>query len=457
MRVSTQIVLGYAMAVAATVAVAVIAWSQVRAIEKDIEEVGEEWQELDAVTSILASIRQARDGGPRTHLREDEATLARMVEEGPAAPDNAHDTREREIWTRLLALAREAQAADALTLARIENEAEILALRFWQEDRGRVPRHVQKLEERQARLRSVNIAAAGGILLLPLVFLLYLQLRIARPLARIQKRVEAIGRLTPAAAAHGGLRMDRLADAIAAMAESVEARQKSLTEQLQHADRLGGLGRIAAAVAHELNTPLGSIGLCLEGIRDEPGNAAQYLKTAEEQIEACTATTRKLLTYARLRPSAPQEMGATALAREAVGLVESHMRKNAVRVEVEGVPGEEEAVKGDASQLRQAIVNLLLNAIDASPRGGTVRVRVVAGKGAVEIAVDDEGPGVPEVMREEIFNPFFTTKRPGEGTGLGLSIAREIAESHGGTLTLGAGARGASFRIRLPSARMVQA
>jgi len=456
MRVSTQIVLGYAMAVGAAVAVAVIAWGQVRAIERDIEEVGEEWQELDAVTSILASIRQARDGGPRTHLAEDRATLARMIDEGPAAPDNAHDMRERDIWSRLLALVREAQGADAQTLQRIENEAEVLALRFWQEDRGRVPRHVKKLAERQERLRSVNIAAAGGILLLPLVFLLYLQLRIARPLARIQKRVEAIGGLAPAAAG-GRLRMERLADAIAAMAESIEARQKSLTEQLQHADRLGGLGRIAAAVAHELNTPLGSIGLCLEGVRDDPDNAERYLKTAEEQIEACTATTRKLLTYARLRPSAPQEMGATALAREAVELVQSHMRKNAVQVEVEGAPGEEEAVKGDASQLRQAIVNLLLNAIDASPRGGTVRVRVTTDAGAVEIAVEDEGPGVPQVMREEIFNPFFTTKRPGEGTGLGLSIAREIAESHGGTLTLGESARGSSFRIRLPSARMVQA
>jgi signal transduction histidine kinase len=454
MRVSTQIMLGYALAVAATVAIAVIAWVQVHRIQKDIDEVGQEWQELDAVTSVLASIRQARDGGPRAHLREDGATLARMIEVGPAAPDDAHDQREREIWSRLLVLVREAQGASTVDLERIENDAEVLALRFWQEDRGRVPRHVRRLAERQAGLRSVNIVASGGILLLPLLFLLYLQLRIARPLARIQKRVEAIGGLAPRSAK--GLRMERLADAIAAMAESIEARQKSLTEQLQHADRLGGLGRIAAAVAHELNTPLGSIGLCLEGIRSEPENAERYLKTAEEQIEACTATTRKLLSYARLRPSAPQEMSALSLAREAVELVQSHMRKNAVQVEVEGGPGEEEEVKGDASQLRQAIVNLLLNAIDASPRGGVVRVRVGAENGAVEVAVEDEGPGVPAVMRDEIFNPFFTTKRPGEGTGLGLSIAREIAESHGGTLTLGESGKGASFRIRLPSAKMVR-
>jgi len=454
MRVSTQIVLGYAMAVAATVAVAAIAWGQVRAIEHDIDEVGQEWQELDAVTSVLASIRQARGGGSRAHLAEDAVTLTRMINQGPAATDGPHEVHEREIWGGLLALVREAQHADANGLARIEDDSEVLALNFWQEDRGRVPRHMSKLKERQEQLRHVNIAAAAGILLLPLLFLLYLQLRIARPLARIQKRVEAIGGLTPKKA-RGGIRMERLADAIAAMAESVEARRKSLTEQLQHADRLGGLGRIAAAVAHELNTPLGSIGLCLEGIRHEPGNAERYLKTAEEQIEACTATTRKLLSYARLRPSEPQEVSALALVREAVELVQSHVRRHAVQVEVEGAAGEEEA-KGDVAQLRQTIVNLLLNAIDVSPRGGTVRVAVRAQAGIVEIRVEDEGPGVPPDLREEIFNPFFTTKRPGEGTGLGLSIAREIVETHGGTLTLGESDRGASFVIRLPSAKMVR-
>jgi len=104
----------------------------------------------------------------------------------------------------------------------------------------------------------------------------------------------------------------------------------------------------------------------------------------------------------------------------------------------------------DKLKMKQALVNVLRNAIEASPRGGTVRVEATAAAGQVAVAVADEGPGVPAADREAIFTPFFTTKE--QGTGLGLAIARQFTEAHGGRLTVEPvlGRRGAQVVFRLP-------
>jgi signal transduction histidine kinase len=182
-----------------------------------------------------------------------------------------------------------------------------------------------------------------------------------------------------------------------------------------------------------------------------------YLATATSQIDACTATTRKLLSYAHLRPQDPERIGPCRLVREAVELVQAHCRQRGVTVDVET---DEQApeITGDLAQLRQVIVNLLLNAADASPRGERVRVAAGTQRGDATILVRDHGRGIPFDLREEIFSPFFTTKRSGEGTGLGLSIAREIVEAHGGELELmePEDGVGAAFRIVLPAAAAKQ-
>ncbi|MFQ5845684.1 MAG: sensor histidine kinase, partial [Planctomycetota bacterium] len=302
--------------------------------------------------------------------------------------------------------------------------------------------------------------------LIPVIVFAFIQLRIARPLARIQAGVARIGGSTPAGG-NGRSSMSRLENAIGQMVQAVEERRRDLEEQvetrivqLRHANRLGGLGRIAAAVAHEINTPLGSIGLCLQGVRtaleERPFSREEvegYLATAAAQIDACTATTRKLLSYAHLQPQEPGHAAAGRLVREAVELVQAHFRERGVAVDA-AVGEDAPEITGDLAQLRQVLVNLLLNAADASPRGECVRIEAAAARGAgIAIQVRDHGRGIPEELREEVFSPFFTTKRTGEGTGLGLSIAREIVEAEGGELVLArteAGA-GSTFRILLPA------
>jgi signal transduction histidine kinase len=156
-----------------------------------------------------------------------------------------------------------------------------------------------------------------------------------------------------------------------------------------------------------------------------------------------------MLTYARYRPALVQAQSAARLVEQTLDLVAGHARRAGVRVALED-RSDGAQLEGDLGQIQQVVVNLLLNAVDATPRGSDVRVCASTEDSDLVLDVRDEGPGVPPEDRERIFEPFFTTKRLGEGTGLGLAISKEIVEAHGGTLRLEESPRGAHFRVRLP-------
>jgi signal transduction histidine kinase len=467
MRLSTQIAAASIVAVLAVLAIGIFSHLYVRAVVESADEIAEEWNEMDAITGALAVLRRyGGDAEGRAELlRQSERLATFAARRGSAASADEHEDSETNMFARLAGLLRRAARENGAQIDAVRKEAEDLTISFWQEDIGRVPERLGAIRSRQRRLRAINIGTGVVLLLVPALVLAFLQLRIARPLARIQANVARIGG-PPAAARSGSFAMTRLEKIIAEMVASVEAQRRELeaqvetrTQQLRHANRLGGLGRISAAVAHEINTPLASIALCLEGLKralsEQPiprGEIEGYLATAAGQIEACTTTTRKLLSYAHLRPQASVHAGAARLVHEALELVQPHCRTRGVTVEVDIDPATPE-IHGDLAQLRQVLVNLVLNAADASPRGEVIRIEAGPAPGGLALRVRDRGPGIPEESREEIFNPFFTTKRVGEGTGLGLSISREIVEAHGGELTLVAddGHPGATFRVRLPA------
>lgn len=471
MRLSTKIVVGSFLAAAATAAIAVLSHLQLKAVAADARGIEEEWNEMDRVASALVALHRAEGDGRRVPglLREAARLRAMGGHEHsapfPGADPEAHEERERAMCVALAAICeRAAGELDPVRLAQLGEEAERVALAFWEEDRGGVPARAEEIGRKERRMHAVNLASSAGLLLLPLLFLVWVRLRVAKPLTAIQRRVAAIGGVAPDPGAAGS-EMARLARSIEAMAEAVGSRHRSLEEavaertaQLRHADRLGGLGRIAAAVAHEINNPLASIALCLdglgEGLRASPPDVAEAtrnLDTMRSEIDRCTQTTRKLLTYARYRPEEPRTLDPAELLRGARDMAQGYAGRARVAIEVATAPGAPK-VRGEEGQLRQVLLNLLLNAVDASPRGATVRVRAEAGEGGLVVRVEDEGEGVPAGMEESIFQPFVTTKRAGEGTGLGLAIAREIAEAHRGSLRLARerGPRGAVFELRLP-------
>ncbi len=235
--------------------------------------------------------------------------------------------------------------------------------------------------------------------------------------------------------------------------------QKALEGQLLQSEKQAAVGTLVSGVAHELNNPLTSIAGLSEFLLEQGvGDAAQreHLRVINDQAGRASRIVRNLLSFARTSPTelAPVDLG--DVVQRTVMLMNYETRRAGAVVEVTVAP-DLPTLTGNREQLQQVLLNLLTNATHAlaqlppgRERRITVRVGVEGGRVVTRVA--DTGPGVPPEAAARIFDPFYTTKPPGEGTGLGLFLSFGIAESHGGTLTLepvdGAGAQ---FVLSLPA------
>ncbi len=281
---------------------------------------------------------------------------------------------------------------------------------------------------------------------------------------------EALGR------ARGELR-----ELVETLEQRVEERTRELREaqaQLVQTEKLASLGRLSASIAHEINNPLAGIltyaKLISRRLRASPPGseeiaaALQQLAIVERETQRCTAIVRNLLDFARQREPALADVDVSAVLDEAVALVANRMTLQGIEVVREMAPMP--LVRADAGQLRQAMVNLLINACEAMPDGGRLRVVArgaggvddasgaraaeregVEGRaGCVEIQVIDHGQGIPPEHVSKIFDPFFTTKE--RGTGLGLSVVYGIVEKHGGRIAVDSRVgEGTTMTVRLPA------
>jgi signal transduction histidine kinase len=251
-----------------------------------------------------------------------------------------------------------------------------------------------------------------------------------------------------------------------ARAETETALRRSTVEQLRHADRLTTVGQLAAGLAHELGTPLNVVLGRAKAIASGEVTGQEALdnaRTVAEQGERMARIIRHLLDFACRRAPHRSETDLRQAADLALGLLAPLAKKNGVKLR----RTEESATvvaQVDADQIQQVLTNLVVNAIQAMPRGGAVivdvrRVRASAAgataKGEADfgrIDVRDEGPGIAADVLPKIFDPFFTTKGAGEGTGLGLSVADGIVREHGGWMEVeSAPGKGSCFSIFLPT------
>jgi len=232
---------------------------------------------------------------------------------------------------------------------------------------------------------------------------------------------------------------------------------RAAQKQLLQSEKLATIGRMAAGLAHELNTPLTYIMGNLELLHAHSVTPpqAEMLASIGKGADRIKSLTRSLLAFSRVSPEDMVPVDPNEAVERSLELCHYQVLKSGVHLEKDlaaGLP----PVKVVSNQLEMALINLVVNAVQAmeGQPGGRLRVTSALRDGRVEIAVADTGPGIPESVQPTIFEPFFTTKPEGQGTGLGLSTVLMVVERHQGTIdfTTQAGA-GTTFRISLPAMR----
>lgn len=238
----------------------------------------------------------------------------------------------------------------------------------------------------------------------------------------------------------------------------LRAESAELARRAQLAERLATVGTLTAGLSHEIRNPLNAASLQLtvldRRLRKLPAELQplllEPLGLVQDEIRRLDRTLTEFLILAKPKDFVAEPVDLSAVVTRVLSLQQGTATGRGVTIERRVEPGVQ--VAGNADQLQQVVVNLVLNAIDAAPRGGWVRVALASPSREASLCIEDSGAGVPVELRDRIFEPFFTTKPA--GSGLGLPMVHSIVIGHGGGLTLGeAEGGGARFTVRLPIAR----
>ncbi|MEW5742228.1 MAG: ATP-binding protein [Myxococcota bacterium] len=306
------------------------------------------------------------------------------------------------------------------------------------------------------------IASASAVFLV-------LYLAVGLPLSRVEDTIDQIGTENVTVAVQGGPLVSRVARALRRLsAELNEERERSraqvaelerrndelvrLQAELVAADRLATVGKLASGVAHEVGNPLSGILGYLSVLRlrapQNPG-VEEVVERIEQEVRRIDQIVRALLELGRPSRGKAQPVDVRPLIDACVHLVSAGQDFGDVKVMVEAP--DSLWLRAESGPLSQVLVNLLINAAQAMKGKGRVVVKAVPGEGQGTIAVEDEGPGLSEEVRAHLFEPFFTTRPPGQGTGLGLAVSRHLLAQFEGALDAANRPQGgAVFTITLP-------
>jgi signal transduction histidine kinase len=316
-------------------------------------------------------------------------------------------------------------------------------------------------------LRRVIVIAVLGTLILAGVIYLFLAGSVIRPLEELgavataaaqgdwsrrvtsRPRSDEVGNVVEAQNRMMALIEDYSANMENRVREGVDLVEKK-TRELVIAQRLAAIGTLAAGIAHEINNPLGGMLNAVVRLRrsDLPAESREkYLALLEENIERIGTTVRRALDLVP-RKTTPGPVALLTAAQRAIDLATWRAQKKGVAMHVD-VAGAVRDVLGDQNEIVQVLLNLLVNAIDATDAAGSVTIRLSEAGAWVEAAVTDTGAGIPPDVLARVFDPFFTTKEAGAGTGLGLAIVHGLVTSLGGTIAVSSEpGRGTTFTLR---------
>jgi PAS domain S-box-containing protein len=228
---------------------------------------------------------------------------------------------------------------------------------------------------------------------------------------------------------------------------------RGIQGRIMQAEKLAAIGQLAAGIMHEINNPLATISACVAAIEGDPGAPGEYLEIIDREVGRCSRIVDGLLDFSRPKATSKGPVALNPLVEETLFLLKHHQRFKRLDVVRELDPGAPETT-GDAEQLLQVLMALMLNALDAMEQGGQLTVRTARSRSRADevvVEVADTGIGIPGADQTKIFEPFYTTKSPGRGTGLGLSICYGIVEDHRGRIEVeSAPGKGSVFRVYLP-------
>ena len=233
------------------------------------------------------------------------------------------------------------------------------------------------------------------------------------------------------------------------MVEQLPALTGDVQQNLQRLDRLANLGLFSASIAHEIKNGLVAINTFVE-VMLEKGENREMAEVVRRELKRIDGLVTQMLRFAAPKPATLVPVNVHVLLDHSLRLLEHQMssRMISLRRDFQAAP---ETVRGDESQLQQAFMNLLLNAVEAMSSGGELLAATQTGAGRVKISIRDTGAGIAPENLAHVFDTFFTTKK--NGTGLGLAICRRVVEEHHGTIEVQSKAgRGSTFIITLPMA-----
>ena len=233
--------------------------------------------------------------------------------------------------------------------------------------------------------------------------------------------------------------------------------KQQLEDQLVQAEKLTSIGLLAAGVAHEVNTPLAGISSYTQLLLDSTPSSdsrRDLLEKIEKQSFRASRIVNNLVNFARVRDGEFREVNVNSLMLETVSLLEHQLWSQGVEVSLHLDPALPRT-RGHEGKLQQVFVNLLMNAKDAMPDGGSITVRTSHRNSGLVVEVEDSGKGIPGDVLHRIYDPFFTTKDVGKGTGLGLSVCYGIVQEHEGRIQARSQAgEGSTFTVHLPVKRV---
>ena len=320
------------------------------------------------------------------------------------------------------------------------------------------------MTEQSVRRRIAHVVLGWGLgaslmLVVGLGVAYWLTTRLALRFAHLVDVARQVGdgNLEGRAEDEHGDEVGRLARAMNLMIGDLKRSRSSLIRS----GKLAAIGELSSSVAHEINNPLNTMAICTQALLDRAKSPAllaspdfedfpEYLNTVNDEIFRCKTITGGLLDFARHKEPRRSSVDLDELIANTIPLV-VHQAKQ-MGQSIVFIPSSRPVVaKVDADQIKQVVLNILINALDHNSARGEVRIRAERGKGDAVVSVQDAGCGIPPENLAKVFEPFFTTKSAGKGTGLGLAICQKIIDSHHGRIEVSSRlGQGATFTFHIP-------